>query len=92
VVSNDRLNRYDNGFGSGYSLNESDLSLLGRVWICYAVHAHESVGPQRRLAGPHRPHVRGETGWAAPWIRAKCRIQLRNSFLFQIYFVNYKSI
>jgi hypothetical protein len=25
-------------------------------------------------------------GWAAPWIQPKCRIQLRNSFLFQIYF------
>jgi hypothetical protein len=42
------------------------LGLTGWVWLRYVVRTHESVGPRRRPAGPRRPRVRGETGWAAP--------------------------
>jgi hypothetical protein len=34
----------------------------------------------------------GEAGWAEPRIRPKSRIQIRNIFPFQNYFINYKSI
>jgi hypothetical protein len=50
VVSNERLNEYELGFGSGLSPNGSDvryrvgLSLMGRIQLRYAVHAHEPLG------------------------------------------------
>jgi hypothetical protein len=47
MVLNERLNRYNNGFGSGSSPIGSDPALSGQIWICYVVRAHESVGPRR---------------------------------------------
>jgi hypothetical protein len=52
VVSNDRLNGFDNGFGSGQSPIGSDPALSGQVWIRYVMRACESTGPRRRPAGP----------------------------------------
>jgi hypothetical protein len=50
VVSNERLNGYELGFGSGLSPNGSDvryqvgLGLTGQIWLCYAVRAREPLG------------------------------------------------
>jgi hypothetical protein len=55
---------------------------MGRVWIRYAVRARESAGPRRHPAGPRRPRTRGEAGWAAPWIRRKCRFLNKKFFSF----------
>jgi hypothetical protein len=68
---------------TGMITGSGQINLLsGQIWIRYVVRAHESVVPRRRPAGPRRPR-RG--------FGPNAGFKIRNSFLFQIYFINYKS-
>jgi hypothetical protein len=56
--------------------------LLGRVLIRYAVRARESARLWHRPVGPRRTRVRGEAGWAAPWIQPNCQFLNKKFFSF----------
>jgi hypothetical protein len=90
VVSNEWLNGYELGFGSGLSPNGSDTALSGRTRVNGSDSDSASLRgacprttmPWRWTAGPRRSCACGEAGWATPKIRPQSRIQIRKHFSF----------
>jgi hypothetical protein len=102
VVSNERLNGYELGFGSGLSPNGSGERLLGQILANGLVERAHTWRPDRPMVAGMlglswlgwATRKVGKAGQVGPtrWISAQEPFSNKNFFLFQIYLINYKSI